>query len=533
MSVTDAEIYEVHPETRLRITTQSPSAAKKSDSAIQTTTRHPASPLQDSDYSYQDDYVYEPTTQEPEKPLVEETTTPEPEDSPPLEYQEYVPTVDTEGVSTTVQTTSTEEVHETADKHSVVSFTETATDQPEEEEEEEEEVIISEVRIVEDFDNEIPDQKVEESQQIETTWNGVVPTEEHTAASTRLSSYEKNVDTSKFGADTEYKQSDLTPQVNEHGKPLADTEKAKADDYATWQASIEPVRSYYEINRSDNLPPVVRIEEVEITEPKDYSEPDIIYDETKAGFEDDSSKDSYTVPVSVAFNVPDDESTVTQTETSYTTTTSSLLQDSESTTEVIDQTTTVEDSPATTTATAAVTTTAELQTTSVRQEAVETTTVQATTTIPPTTTLYRSYSLINRNRPSKYEDVLLGLRGSTSSTTRQPSTTVVIDLNKSPHSVPDNLWSSYKKSLYETSTTRANEPTEDQNETTETSVNIEIVKELPKPNDHQSEVLVVEKFPKSYGYKGKNRDKWINSRRFPKPRRPFFPLAPKQNSKVS
>merc|ERR1712045_42125 len=78
----------------------------------------------------------------------------------------------------------------------------------------------------------------------------------------------------------------------------------------------------------------------------------------------------------------------------------------------------------------------------------------------------RTYSLINRNRPSKYEDVLLGLRGSTSSTTRQPSTTVVIDLNKSAHSVPDNLWSSYKKSLYETSTTRANEPTtEDLTET--------------------------------------------------------------------
>merc|ERR1712045_921403 len=143
----------------------------------------------------------------------------------------------------------------------------------------------------------------------------------------------------------------------------------------------------------------------------------------------------------------------------------------------------------------------------------------------------RTYSLINRNRPSKYEDVLLGLRGTPSSTTRQPSTTVVIDLNKSAHSVPDNLWSSYKKSLYETSTTRANEPTEDLNETTETSVNIEIVKELPKPNEHESEVLIVEKFPKSYGYKGKNREKWINSRRFPKPRRPFFPLAPKQNNK--
>jgi hypothetical protein len=319
---------------------------------------------------------------------------------------------------------------------------------------------------------------------------------------------------------------------------LADTEEAKADDYATWQASIEPVRSYYEINRSDNLPPVVRIEEVEITEPKDYSEPDIIYDETKAGFEDDSSKDSFTVPVSVAFNVPADDSTVTQTQASDTTTTvNSLLQETESTSEVIDQTTTVEDTqsttPTATTTTKTVTTTAEVPTTtSVRQEAVETTTLPATTTLPPTTTFSRTYSLINRNRPSKYEDVLLGLRGSTSSTTRQPSTTVVIDLNKSAHSVPDNLWSSYKKSLYETSTTRANEQTtEDLAETTETSVNFEIVKELPKPTEHESEVLVVEKFPKSYGYKGKNREKWINSRRFPKPRRPFFPLAPKQNTK--
>lgn len=125
----DAEIYEVHPETRLRITTQSPSAAKKSVSQIQTTTRQPASPSQDSDYSYQDDYVYEPTTQEPAKAEAEETTTPESDASPPLEYQEYVPTVETEVVTTTVQTTSsTEEVHETADKHSVISFTETSTD---------------------------------------------------------------------------------------------------------------------------------------------------------------------------------------------------------------------------------------------------------------------------------------------------------------------------------------------------------------------------------------------------------------------
>merc|ERR1712079_577544 len=188
------------------------------------------------------------------------------------------------------------------------------------------------------------------------------------------------------------------------------------------------------------------------------------------------------------------------------------------------------ESQSTTPTTATVTTTAEVPTTSVRQEA-ETTTVAATTTQQPTTT-FRTYSLINRKRPSKYEDVLLGLRGPTSSTTRQPSTTVVIDLNKSAHSVPDNLWSSYKKSLYETSTTRANESTEDLNETTETPVNVEIVKDLPKPSEHQSEVLVVEKFPKSFGFKGKNREKWIASRRFPKPRRPFLPLAPKQNNKA-
>merc|ERR1712242_515038 len=98
----------------------------------------PASPRQESDYSYQDDYVYEPTTQEPAKLEAEETTTPESGASPALEYQEYLPTVEAEVVTTTLQTTaSTEEVHETADKHSVISYTETSTDQPEEDEEEE------------------------------------------------------------------------------------------------------------------------------------------------------------------------------------------------------------------------------------------------------------------------------------------------------------------------------------------------------------------------------------------------------------
>jgi len=532
----DAEIYEVNPKTRVRITTQSPSAPKKGLSVLPTTTRQPSgySLSEETDYSYQDDYVYEPTTSESFP--VEDTTTEEPEPSPPLEYQEYVPTVDTESVTTTEQattvtteSTSTEDVHETADKHSVTKTTEIVTNLPLVDEDNVDEVD----RIDIDIENEILDQEVEESQQVETTWNGVITSEDHTTARTRLSSYEKNVDTSKFGDDTEYKHSDLKPQVNEHGKPLADTEKAKVDDYATWQASVEPVRSYYEINRSDNLSPVVRIEEVEITEPKDYSEPDIIYDVTKDGFEDDNNKDSFTVPVSVAFTVPkDSESPVTQTETSFTTTTAEL-REAETTSVVADQTTTVEIIPSTT-----ATTEETVQTTTVREtEPVETTTLQATTTNVPSTT-FRTYSLINRNRPSKYDDVFLGSRGSVSTTTKQPSTTEVIDLNKSAHKVPDILWSSFKNSLHETTTAKTNETKEEKDQTvdisdtTQTSVNFEVVKELPKPNSHESEILVVEKFPKSFGYKGKNREKWINSRRFPKPRRPFLPLAPKQNNKA-
>jgi len=517
----DAEIYEVHPKTRLRITTQAP--APGAGLSVKTTTTN--QPLghgltEETDYSYQDDYVYEPTTSE-----VEDSTTPQ--------YQEYVPTVETETVSTTEQavtaseSTSTEEVHETADKHTVTERTETETDQPAlDAEYSSEDTIEDVVRIDFDIENEIIDQDVEESQQIETTWNGVLPSEEHTVASTRLTSYKKNVDTSKFGDDTDYKHSDLKPQVNEHGKPLPESEKAEVDDSATWQASVEPVRSYYEINRSDDLSPVVRIEEVEITEPKDYSEPDIIYDVTKDGFEDDSNKDSYTVPVSVAFNVPEEIDTPgTSTETSFSTTTSEL-RETETTSVLPEQTTTPVEIVSTTQ-----TTTAEVQTTTLSEEVTETTTSQATTRSVPSTT-FRSYSLINRNRPSKYDDVFLGSRGSVSTTTKQPSTTEVIDLNKSAHKVPDNLWSSFKKSLHETSTARANETSEEVSFTTQSSVTLEIVKDLPKPNEHESEVLVVEKFPKSFGFKGKNREKWSNSRRFPRPRKPFLPLAPKQNNKA-
>merc|ERR1719204_1912987 len=87
------------------------------------------------------------------------------------------------------------------------------------------------------------------------------------------------------------------PQVNEHSKP---GHTGDNDDSGTWQpAPVSPVKSYYEINRSE---PIAWVEEVKITESKDYSEPDIIYDVTKEGFDDD--KDTFSVPVAEAFNIP-------------------------------------------------------------------------------------------------------------------------------------------------------------------------------------------------------------------------------------
>merc|ERR1711983_635932 len=272
----DAEVYEVHPKTRLRITTRSPATKGQEHHhpLTHTTAQVKTVEAEEADYyTYQDDYVYEPTTSESLKEVEESVTT----TTPPLEYQEYVPTVKvytevTEEASTTTTVAAVteedvqEDVHETADKHSTTTLP-TVTETTFVHDERENDVDIDRVDL--DIENEISDQLVEESQQIETTWNGVIKAEDHTQANTRLSTYEKNVDTSKYGDDTEYNVTGLEAQVNEHSKPVHDDDKTES-----WQAGASPVpvRSYYEMNRSQQAAaPIVTIEEVEITDPKDYS----------------------------------------------------------------------------------------------------------------------------------------------------------------------------------------------------------------------------------------------------------------------
>ena len=90
------------------------------------------------------------------------------------------------------------------------------------------------------------------------------------------------------------------------------------------------------------------MEEVPITESRDYSEPDIIYDVTKDGFDDDV--DTFSVPVAVAFNVPETETPVViQTSTvSQEVTTSDVIETETSTAPVIETTTIRETVPTTT-----------------------------------------------------------------------------------------------------------------------------------------------------------------------------------------
>merc|ERR1712088_659191 len=190
--------------------------------------------------------------------------------------------------------------------------------------------------------------------------------------------------------------------------------------------------------------------EVKITESKDYSEPDIIYDDTRESFDDDSRSDSFSVPVSVAFNVPE-----TTTLTTFETSTSTATE--------------------------------------------EPTTVAATTEgyfkrYNPTT-YSRIYSLINRNkRPfttttteGNVREVFLGTTRRSSldisgAQTAAPTTEAVFDVTEktyeTAHKVPGKLWSAYEISR----------------EATTEEIEIE---ELPKPNDHESEVLVVEQVPES------------------------------------
>ena len=65
-----------------------------------------------------------------------------------------------------------------------------------------------------------------------------------------------------------------------------------------------PLKSYVEIDRS-GAKPTASVEEVQITESKDYSDPDVFYDVNKDGFDDSAAKDEYNIPVSVKLTLPE------------------------------------------------------------------------------------------------------------------------------------------------------------------------------------------------------------------------------------
>ena len=96
-----------------------------------------------------------------------------------------------------MEVTEEEEIHETADKHSATTLPSVETTFSYDDN------AVDVDRIDLDIHNEISDQVVEESQRVETTWNGVVKVEDHSQAN------------------TEYNVSGLVPQVNEHSKPTA------------------------------------------------------------------------------------------------------------------------------------------------------------------------------------------------------------------------------------------------------------------------------------------------------------------------
>jgi len=525
------EIYEVDPQTRLRITTRRPLTTERRLLPEEPTT---ASVGQESSKSIegtddQADFVYERTTEDGRitteqsedittrvyEPTAHSTTISadlEPTTTETEEVQETTSAHTTIASETTTGTTQTDaEVHETADKHSTTTqLPEEATTESLQNNEIDDGSVVKPVLEEElelltlDIANEIVDQVYEESQVVETTFKGKTDDEEPTVPSGRLTSYEKNIDTSQFGEDKEYKEEDLKNQVvNEHGQQKASSVEEK---YAGWKASAEPLKPYFEINRKDGEKPIVSIEEVKITESKDYSEPDIIYDDTRESFDDDSRSDSFSVPVSVAFNVPE-----TTTLTTFETSTSTATE--------------------------------------------EPTTVAATTEgyfkrYNPTT-YSRIYSLINRNkRPfttttteGNVREVFLGTTRRSSldisgAQTAAPTTEAVFDVTEktyeTAHKVPGKLWSAYEISREATTEEIEIEPVPEvtplKELDEETSVNTERdeinteglnlasimsysmpdensnatalpgiveIEELPKPNDHESEVLVVEQVPES------------------------------------
>merc|ERR1711881_601422 len=255
------------------------------------------------------------------------------------------------------------------------------------------------------------------------------------------------------------------------------------------------------------------------------SEQDIIYDITKESFDEETERDTFSIPVSVAFNVPETTS--------------------------LEESTTEEQTPSTT-------------------EQVTTTTTTSTTTerSSPSTTYSRFYSLIQRNRKNilstttrrTYGEVYLGTtaepkKKDVTQTTTAPVESTSEDVGPTEksyetagaHKIPTNLWSSFEKSRddlpSETTTESADddeiepvpvpeeipsvtevideditvdlEPEENNTEgfnvasimsysTPDQNSNasafpVEIVEinDLPKPSEHESEVLVIEEYDES------------------------------------
>merc|ERR1719266_1369034 len=153
--------------------------------------------------------VYEPTAHSTTTSADLEPTTTETE-----EVQETTSAQTTIASETTTATTQTDaEVHETADKHSTTTQLpeEAATESLQNNEIDDgsvvKPVLEEELELLTlDIANEIVDQVYEESQVVETTFKGKTDDEVQTLPSGRLTSYEKNIDTSQFGEDKEYKE---------------------------------------------------------------------------------------------------------------------------------------------------------------------------------------------------------------------------------------------------------------------------------------------------------------------------------------
>ena len=281
-----------------------------------------------------------------------------------------------------------------------------------------------------------------------------------------------------------------------------------------------------------------------ITACRDDSEPDIIFDVTEDGFDDEV--DTCSVPVAVAFNVPESEAPVViQTSTvSQEVTTSDVIETETSTAPVIETTTLRETVPTTTVeeVQSSTTTTEEQSTTTFAEEV---TTTASPTTEKPESTFNKFYNLIHRNRNNRLEQVYLGSRPTTTlrTTTSTAPTTQIIDLTKSAHKVPNSVWSHFERSREDRTTTKA--PVivvEEENTTTmsyNTTSNTHVVADLPKPSEHESEVLVEKQVlsTEEAGYSGfvprrkTNKEKWRKSllaskKKYNKPKFPRVPLLP-------